>query len=83
VPFIQVGPWPLVFHTYFYNIARRLRLEKLLYTFIRLSRSSGGHFKPLLDQGGGFASEAAARRFRSETAVIIRGRFEVETVTNL
>ena len=30
MPFIQVGPWPLVFYTYFYNIAHRLRLEGFL-----------------------------------------------------
>jgi hypothetical protein len=49
---------PGVFYTYFYNHARRLRLEKLLY--MELFRSSSGCFKPLLDPGG---------RFRSETAV--------------
>ena len=36
---------PGVFYKYFYNYARRLRLEKLLY--IELSRSSNGYFKPL------------------------------------
>jgi hypothetical protein len=35
------GP-PGVFYTYFYNHARRLRLEKLLY--IGLSRSPNGFF---------------------------------------
>jgi hypothetical protein len=35
--------------TYFYNHARRFRLEKLL-------------FKLILDPGGRFASETAARR---------------------
>ena len=39
-----------------YNIS-----TKLLY--IELSRSSNGYFKPLLDPGGGFTSETAARRF--------------------
>jgi hypothetical protein len=52
---------PGVFYTYFYNHARRLHLEKLLYT--ELSRISSGYFKPLLDPGGGFNSETAARRF--------------------
>jgi hypothetical protein len=33
---------PGVFYTYFYNHARRLRLEKLLY--LELSRSSNGFF---------------------------------------
>jgi hypothetical protein len=32
----------------------------------RLSRSSNGYFKPLLDPSGGFTSETAARRFRKE-----------------
>ena len=48
---------PGVFYTYFYNHARRLRLEKLLY--LELSRSLNGFFKALLDLGGGFASETA------------------------
>ena len=52
-----------VFYTYFYNPAHRLRLEKLLY--LELSRSSNGFFKPLLDPGGGFTSETAARRFQN------------------
>ena len=34
---------PGVFYTYFYNHARRLRLEKLVY--LELSRSSNGFFK--------------------------------------
>ena len=41
---------PQLFHTYYYNHARRLRLEKLLY--LELSRSSNGFFKPLLDPDG-------------------------------
>ena len=53
---------PGVFYTYFYNHARRLRLEKLL--CLGLSRSSNGFFKPLLDPGGGFTSETAARWFQ-------------------
>jgi hypothetical protein len=53
---------PGVFYKYFYNHAHRLRLEKLLY--IELSRNSNGYFKPLLDPGGGFTSETAARRFQ-------------------
>jgi hypothetical protein len=59
VALIQVGPpAPGVFYTCFYNQAHRLRLEKLLY--IELSRSPNGHFKPLLDPGGGFISKTAA-----------------------
>jgi hypothetical protein len=58
---------PGVFYTCFYNHARRLRLEKLLY--IELSRSSDGLLKPLLELGGGFASETTACGFRIETAV--------------
>jgi hypothetical protein len=45
---------PLIY-TYFYNHARRLRLEKLL--CLEPSRSSNGLFKPLLDPGGGFGIE--------------------------
>jgi hypothetical protein len=37
-------------------------LKKLLY--LELSRSPNGIFKPLLDPGGGFTSETAARRFQ-------------------
>ena len=43
-PRLSSGP-PGVFYTCFYNHARRLRLEKLLY--IELSRSLSGYFKPL------------------------------------
>jgi hypothetical protein len=57
------SPTPGVFCKYFYNHARRLRLEKLLY--LGLSRSSNGYFKPLLDPGGGFTSETAARWFQN------------------
>jgi hypothetical protein len=53
---------PGVFYKCFYNHAHRLRLEKLLW--IELSRSSNGHFKPLLDPGDRFNSETAARRFQ-------------------
>jgi hypothetical protein len=42
--------------------ARRLHLEKLLH--VGLSRSSNGHFKPLLDPGGGFTSETVALQFQ-------------------
>jgi hypothetical protein len=51
------SPTPRVFYTYFYNHARRLRFEKLLY--LEVFRSSNGYFKPLLDPGGGFRSETA------------------------
>jgi hypothetical protein len=61
VALIRVRP-PRVFCTYFYNHARRLRLEKLLY--LELSRSPSGFLKALLDPGGGFNSETAARRFQ-------------------
>jgi hypothetical protein len=53
-----------MFYTYFYNHAHRLLLAKLLY--IELSRSFNRYFKPLLDPGGGFTSEAAARRFQKQ-----------------
>jgi hypothetical protein len=53
---------PQLFYTNFYNHARRLCLEKLLY--IGFSGSSNGFFKPLLDPGGGFNSETAVRRFQ-------------------
>jgi hypothetical protein len=52
---IQVGPPGYFTHISIYSHARRLHLEKLLYT--ELSRSSYGFFKPLLDPGGGFTSE--------------------------
>jgi hypothetical protein len=52
------------FYNHFYNHSHRLCLEKLLYTGIGLSRSPSGYFKPLLDPGGCFASETAARRFQ-------------------
>jgi hypothetical protein len=32
--------------------------------YIELSRNSSGYFKPLLDPGGGFTSETAARRLQ-------------------
>ena len=53
---------PQLFYTYFYNHARRLRLEKLL--CLGLSRSPNGFLKVLLDPGGGLTSETAARRFK-------------------
>ena len=53
---------PGVFYTNFYYQARRLRLEKLLH--LKLSRSFNGFVKVLLDPGGGFATENAARRFQ-------------------
>ena len=72
---------PLVY-TYFYNRARRLRLEKLLY--MELPRSSSGYFKPLLDPGlgSGFTSETAARRFQKQKRPLLN-RFGSETVTKL
>ena len=48
---------PQLFYTYFYNHARRLRLEKLL--CLGLSRSPNGFLKVLLDPGGGLTSETA------------------------
>jgi hypothetical protein len=50
VPFFQVRT-PGVFYKYFYNHARRLRLEKAI-------------LKPLLNPGGRFTSETAARRLQ-------------------
>jgi hypothetical protein len=55
-----------VFYAYFYNHARRPRLEKLLH--LELSRSPNGFFKPLLtllDPGGRLRS-----RFGSEAAMV-------------
>jgi hypothetical protein len=63
---------PGVFYTYFYNHARRLRIEKLLY--LGLSRSSNNYFKPLLDPGGTAVSEVKRP---------LRNRFGSETVKNL
>jgi hypothetical protein len=56
---IQVAP-PGVFFMCFYNHAHRLRLEKQF--FLALYRSPNGYFKVLLDPGGGFTIETAARR---------------------
>jgi hypothetical protein len=58
------SPTPGVFYTYFYNYARRPRLEKLLYLPVELSKSSSGYFNVLLDPGDSFTSETAARRFQ-------------------
>jgi hypothetical protein len=63
LPVLSSSGTPVVFYTCSYNPARRLRIEKLLY--IELSRISNGYFKPLLDPGGGFNSETAARRFQN------------------
>jgi hypothetical protein len=65
--YIYISPFhsrgtPGAFYTYFYNYAHRLRLEKLLY--LELSTSPNGFFKVLLDPGGGFTSETAARRLQ-------------------
>jgi hypothetical protein len=55
---------PGVFYTYFYNHARRLRLEKLL--CLKLSRSPNGFFKVpyfwIQDPGGGFRSKTAVTK---------------------
>jgi hypothetical protein len=53
---------PGAFCTYFYNHAHCPRLGELLY--IELSKSFNGYFKPLLNPGGDFTSETAARRFQ-------------------
>jgi hypothetical protein len=65
--YIHISPrdssWtPGVFCTYFYNHTRRLRLEKLKLVYLELSRIPDGFLKVLLDPGGGFTSETAARR---------------------
>jgi hypothetical protein len=62
VTYIWFGPPSYFTHIYFYNHARRLRLEKLLY--LELPRNSNGFLKPLLDPDGGFTSETAERRFQ-------------------
>jgi hypothetical protein len=59
---IDPVPTPQAFYTFFYNHAHRPHFEKLLY--VGLSRSPNGHFKPLLDPGGRFISETAARWFQ-------------------
>jgi hypothetical protein len=68
---------PRVFYTYFYNHAHRLRLEKLLY--LELSRSPNGFFLVLLDPGGGFTSETAARNGRYETVSEVNGHSPMDT----
>ena len=60
-PFHSRGT-PGVFYTYFYNHARRFRLEKLLY--LELSRSSNGYFKPLLDPGGRYETVSEVKRLQ-------------------
>jgi hypothetical protein len=70
---------PGVFYTYFYNHARRLRLETLVY--IEVFRTCNGYFKPL-DPGGGYASETAVAAV-SELQRPLRNCFGSKTVTNL
>jgi hypothetical protein len=71
---LHSSPTPGVFYKCFYNHAHRLRLEKLLY--LELSRSPNGFLKALLDPGGGFNSETAARRFQ-------KGNGRYETVSEV
>jgi hypothetical protein len=67
----RLSSWtPRVFHTYFYNHARRPRLEKLLY--LELSRSPNGFFNH-------FWIQVAF----SEAKGPLRNRFGSEAVTNL
>jgi hypothetical protein len=70
VTFIQVGP-PGYFHTYFYNRARRLRLEKLLYLGLSIIEAPTDFLNYLWIQ---VASEAKRP---------LHSRFGSETVTNL
>jgi hypothetical protein len=70
---------PGVFYINFYNHARRLRLEKLLYMYIyiytysiELSRSSNGYLNHFWIQV-----------VVSEVKRPLRNRFRIETVTNL
>jgi hypothetical protein len=58
---------PLVSSSYFYKHAHRLRLKKLQVLYLELPRSPTGFLflKALLDPGGGFTSETAARRFQN------------------
>jgi hypothetical protein len=61
---------PQLFYTYsiyFYNHARRLRLEKILY--LELSRSSNGFEKTLLGPYGGFRSETRNGRYTAVSEV--------------
>jgi hypothetical protein len=68
---IQGGP-PGVFCTYFYNHARRLRLEKLLYTELSM-------IKVPADILNYFWIQVAV----SEVKRPLRNRFKSKTVTNL
>jgi hypothetical protein len=65
----QDRPLGCCISTYFYNHARRLRFEKLLYRHLELSGSSNGYFLPLPDPGGGFASETAVELYRTAAVV--------------
>jgi hypothetical protein len=57
---------------------------KNIMIYLGLSGSSNGIFKPLLDPGGRFISETAARLTAvSEVKRPLRSRFRSETVTNL
>jgi hypothetical protein len=57
------------------NHARRLRLEKLFYIELSRSRSPNGFFKPLVDPGGRFRSEAVTNLQRLYvTAITINQR---------
>ena len=72
--FYTYAPFALgleAFHTYVYNHARRPRLEKLLSTNFQRAFSS---FKPLLDPGGGFASETETERIFWELNARSRSR---------
>jgi hypothetical protein len=78
-PPVSVSSWtPRIFYTYFYNRARRLRLEKLLLLYLELSSSSNGRFNNFWIQvavsllkppHGGFRSEMTAT-YRSEVKLL-------------
>ena len=62
-----------MFYTYFYNHARRLRLEKYyIYSFLE-APSPSGHFKVLLDPGTAVSElkRPLRNRFGSETVLIL------------
>jgi hypothetical protein len=52
VTVIRVGPPGCLFHTYFYNHARRLRLEKLLYLVLSRSPTVSEVKRPLRNHFG-------------------------------
>jgi hypothetical protein len=84
-PCLKLGPRWILYMQCFYNHAHHpspvvsgsKNIVRYTYTRYQASRSSNGFVLVLLDPGGGFTSETAARRFHE------RNCFGSETNTNL